>query len=209
MTGADPVMSMTQFDVSVMPIEHFRLRIDELLNKTPSLNISNSLESEMAVSLISQLRDMKAQIEDHRKKVTEAPNAFVRNVNSYVKELADKLVNIEASLNNKLVVYKASLLDKVRQECALANEFSISSHPTVIQPNTTIRTDLATSFHKMDYTFALKEISLVPLEYLQLNEKSVKSAIKRGIRRIPGVEILEHPKVIVRRNPRKEKLNGE
>jgi hypothetical protein len=51
----------------------------------------------------------------------------------------------------------------------------------------------------MEWDYKVADISLVPRDYLILNEKAVKAAIKGGILNIPGLEIFEKPAVSVRR----------
>jgi len=38
------------------------------------------------------------------------------------------------------------------------------------------------------WVFNVEDISLIPIEYLNVNEKAVKKAINNGIRDIPGVK---------------------
>jgi len=48
----------------------------------------------------------------------------------------------------------------------------------------------ATTIRKA-WTFKVKDLSLVPAEYMMLNEAAVRAAIRDGVREIPGLEIYE------------------
>lgn len=51
---------------------------------------------------------------------------------------------------------------------------------------------------RMVWAFDIKDIAQIPSEYLVLNEKAVREAIKAGVREIPGLKIYQKPTVAIK-----------
>lgn len=51
---------------------------------------------------------------------------------------------------------------------------------------------------RMVWAFDIKDIAQIPSEYLILNEKAVREAIKAGVREIPGLKIYQKPTVAIK-----------
>lgn len=51
---------------------------------------------------------------------------------------------------------------------------------------------------RMVWAFEIKDIAQIPSEYLVLNEKAVREAIKAGVREIPGLKIYQKPTVAIK-----------
>jgi len=72
--------------------------------------------------------------------------------------------------------------------------------PEVIpeQESGTVRTANGTAYTRSQWTFELVNLSEVPAEFLMLDEKKVRAAIKQGVRSIAGLNIFEQKSVAIR-----------
>ncbi len=70
--------------------------------------------------------------------------------------------------------------------------------PMTTVPKSVSRGDYGSSSVRKTWTFTLKDITKVPVIYLQLNETAVRSAISSGHRNIAGLEIYQQSTTIVR-----------
>lgn len=51
---------------------------------------------------------------------------------------------------------------------------------------------------KKVWTFAVKDESQVPREYLSVDEKKIRDAVRAGVREIPGVDVFQDTQIVIR-----------
>ena len=72
--------------------------------------------------------------------------------------------------------------------------------PEIVEPeeSTSVRTAEGTAYLQNRWTFELEDLAMVPADFLMLDEKKVRAAIKAGVREIPGLKIFEQKSMAIR-----------
>ena len=55
------------------------------------------------------------------------------------------------------------------------------------------------AYDKSDFVFQVTDLEAIPKEYLVVDEKKVKEAMKGGVASIPGLQIVKTTKTILKR----------
>jgi hypothetical protein len=69
---------------------------------------------------------------------------------------------------------------------------------TLQQQEKTVETDSAQVTARLVWDFEIVDESKIPREYLMVNEKAIRAAIKAGVRDIPGVRIFQKEELAVK-----------
>jgi hypothetical protein len=72
--------------------------------------------------------------------------------------------------------------------------------PVVPKADAVTRTDAGAAHVRKTWAFEIEDPTKVPAEYLMVDERKVREAVKQGIREIPGVRIYEDAKTVIRTN---------
>ncbi len=83
---------------------------------------------------------------------------------------------------------------KSRDENAKPIEAPKIEAPLTAEPPKTTRTEVGKATQVTTWAFNVVDPAKVPAEYLVVDEKRIRQAVKDGIRQIPGVEIFEETK---------------
>jgi len=70
--------------------------------------------------------------------------------------------------------------------------------PVEMPRETRIATEAGTVYEKRSWKFLIEDAAQVPREYLMVDERAIRDAVKAGVREIPGVKIYEHKDIAVR-----------
>ena len=62
-----------------------------------------------------------------------------------------------------------------------------------------LRTSNIMAYDKADYVFQVTDVSSIPREFLVVDEKKIKEAMKGGVASIPGLQIVKTTKTILKR----------
>lgn len=101
-------------------------------------------------------------------------------------------------------IREAEEMEAARVKAASEAKAAEISAPTVLQPvipkaeNVTRTETGAAAFQRKTWEFELTDIAQVPRDYLILDEKRVRDAIRMGIRDLPGIRIFETSKTVLR-----------
>lgn len=133
-----------------------------------------------ALSFAFQAKSLHKRIEDKRKEIIEPARDFISKINSEAKKFTETLEHIETALIEKVDSWK---------ECAEFFPFDV-----VVDYSG----DQFTSYEKEYFVVEVQDISRVPLEFLQVNEKLIEKMAQSGVRSIPGVSIQKRSKTILK-----------
>lgn len=197
-------------------LEPFRVKSGELEKKAVGLVVNSDGSQVTAVALAGEVKKASKKIEDARKGYVGPLNEHVREVNALAAEVRAPLERAEAALKKQLNAYAAQqeldrrkAEEKARQEAAAEQErlnaeaaagVEAPVVPEVVMPETVsaVRTASGTAFMQGHWTFEVTDLSKVPAEFLMLDEKKIRAAIKTGTRSIPGLNIFEQKSVAIR-----------
>lgn len=132
-------------------------------------------------------------------------------IDSIMKPLVDRGEAIIKHLRTKVELFKARQIEEQRraeeaarkkaEEAARKAEAKGKTAPVYVPPPpvpTTVQSKQGAAQTKMVWTFEIVEPEKIPMEYWEVNEARIKSAIDAGLRDIPGVRIFQKPQIAFR-----------
>ena len=195
-----------------------KTRILEMLEISKEYNVNSRETNADAIVKISDAKTLTKKLEQERKNIVEAPNLFIRKVNSFVKEFTAPLLEIERVLKTKISQYQTRLEmerreqeKKAREEAAkLQAELDKEAKAKGVEPvkmapvelapvETVTRTEEGASAHiRKEWVGEIKDPEAVPREFCTPDMKLIREAVKAGKREIPGVKIYEKSTTVIR-----------
>mgnify|MGYP000369123883 FL=1 len=164
-----------------------------------------SLKAEEEKPIKSSLKEISDKYKNALDFLTEAEKILRSKITDYAEFKLEKL-NLIASAAQKTAeeeaLRKLDELQALRESAGQYDEVtqaaiisSIDSKVNAVIDNSEIKIDntlgnSAASFRKY-ITFKIVDIQKVPAEFLSVDTKAVNTAIRNGIREIPGLEIVE------------------
>lgn len=164
-----------------------------------------SLKAEEEKPIKSSLKEISDKYKNALDFLTEAEKILRSKIADYAELKLEKL-NLIASAAQKTAeeeaLRKLDELQALRESAGQYDEVtqaaiisSIGSKVNAVIDNSEIKIDntlgnSATSFRKY-ITFKIVDIQKVPAEFLSVDTKAVNTAIRNGVREIPGLEIVE------------------
>lgn len=164
-----------------------------------------SLKAEEEKPVKSALKEISDKYKNALDFLTEAEKILRSKIADYAELKLEKL-NLIASAAQKTAeeeaLRKLDELQALRESAGQYDEVtqaaiisSIDSKVNAVIDNSEIKIDntlgnSATSFRKY-ITFQIVDIQKVPAEFLSVDTKAVNTAIRNGVREIPGLEIVE------------------
>lgn len=164
-----------------------------------------SLKAEEEKPIKSSLKEISDKYKNALDFLTEAEKILRSKIADYAELKLEKL-NLIASVAQKTAeeeaLRKLDELQALRESAGQYDEVtqaaiisSIDSKVNAVIDNSEIKIDntlgnSAASFRKY-ITFKIVDIQKVPAEFLSVDTKAVNTAIRNGIREIPGLEIVE------------------
>lgn len=164
-----------------------------------------SLKSEEEKPVKSALKEISDKYKNALDFLTEAEKILRSKIADYAELKLEKL-NLIASAAQKTTeeeaLRKLDELQALRESAGQYDEVtqaaiisSIDSKVNAVIDNSEIKIDntlgnSAASFRKY-ITFKIVDIQKVPAEFLSVDTKAVNTAIRNGVREIPGLEIVE------------------
>lgn len=181
------------------------------MNKRASeLVVTDEASNRLAVEMAGQSAAMFKAIEDKRKEIVQAPNAFVKAVNTFAKEYTSALDGIKSGLGQKITRWAQEQERKRLEAQRKANEDAqrlqaeinaaakavdeapaIVVQPVVLEAPKVTRTASGSASLQTTWTFEVEDFSKVPDQYKVIDSVGLNKAVKGGIRQIPGVKIYE------------------
>lgn len=222
----DTKQSIAPINSNIFDIEkakkHFEKYIEEI-DKTyevaQQLKVEDQESNKKAVEIGTSAKKLYKKIEETRKSIIEEPNSFVKSVNSFARIFTDKLKSIEQLMKQKISQYRA-IEEQKRREAELKAKKAIEElqkklekeakekgiepvkveAPVIPAEPKITRTESGSASGRKVWTFEVVNIDEVPREYLSLNEKKVRDAVRAGVREIPGIRIFQKEKTTFRAN---------
>ena len=161
-----------------------KLDLSPLISRATNHEIINEESASQALSMSLQARKIRKQLDETRLTIVRPHLDFQRAVNKIVKEYETVLEKIENDLKTKL--------DEYLQNSTSSNnaEFIAKSREILVEDGKLAKVK--------KWVWELENEQLIPREYLSLDEKKIESAIKNGVRNIPGIKVFEKEEISMR-----------
>ncbi len=175
--------------------------INMLQEKANGLAV-NCKEAEMiGTDIRNNIKKISKEVENKRKYYVEAPNDFIKQVNSIFKPILNNLENIDDFVEGKMITYHNECVAEIERlvkqkeeefQKALNEGKAIPKDLEVKEAKKKVESNYG---NKMSYTkrwtYKVVDMAKVPEEYIEriIDECKVDYAIKIGKREIPGLEI--------------------
>lgn len=149
-----------------------------------------------------QTKEFRKRVEEQRKEKIEPFRKFISIINDAAKQVTTPLEEAEDLIKQKITQYR-TLLEIERQQELRAKEEAAkiigSDAPVYVAPVDSVsREGGVIAYTKTEKKFKILEALEVPRQFLMVNEEAISLAIKQGCTEIPGIEIYEEKKTILR-----------
>ncbi len=192
-------------------------QIDGMVAQAEALKIIDDDSNATAVSMAAQAKRLNNAIEDARTGFVKPHNEFVKQVNGLAKVYQGRFGAIEAGLKRKISVYsqekelerrkqeeaarkaQAEIQAKIDAEAKAAGVEPVKIEaPAVPVQSRVVRTEAGSASQRKVWKFEVTDPAAVPRSYLLVDEKSIREAVKMGVREISGVRIYEETETVIR-----------
>lgn len=153
--------------------------------------------------LVRSAKERWKELEERRTAITKPINEALRQVNALFKPVQDPLKQVEVIIKSKIAAYtmaqRASQERAMRDAAAAIQSGDVQAaaeHVAAIVPASV----LAGVGVREVWTFRVVDESLVPREFLRVDEDKIKATIPKGSDPlpIPGIEFVKEGRVAVR-----------
>ena len=171
--------------------------------------VNDEGDKAIVASAIREGKQLLKQVSTARKAITTPLQEEVKNWITKEKELvapieeamqrADALIQ---QFNAEVTAQQQAVLDRIVEEERARLEAE-DSDTEVIQQQSEFKRQVAIAQHSTEgirnaWTYEVQNLENVPKEYLMLDEKKVRQAIRSGERSIPGLMIFQKQQTVYR-----------
>lgn len=147
-----------------------------------ALYVDDEDSAKTALSMSLQARKLRQQLDESRKEIVKPHFDYQKAINKIVKDMEAKLEQIEHGLKEKIEGWNQD-----RKDLPFGNLTSLE-----------IKVEDGQLFTQKRWEFDIQDSTLIPVEYMSIDEKKIKEAVANGIRNIPGVQVFEKEELIMR-----------
>jgi hypothetical protein len=197
-----PGLSGTDELQAIRSLEMYEGKIDRIIEHATKLTVVSNWSAEEAISFGGEAKQLAKSIDAARKAITDPARKFVNKMNDVAKVFTEKLEQVETIIKMKVSSWKRAQAEKVAIEeenaKALSESLGIEVAAYVAEAPKNIRGDGAMSYEQTVWRYEIEDESLIPREYLCIDDTKVKGVVKAGIRNIPGLKIFSEQKTIIK-----------
>ncbi|MGB9791315.1 MAG: hypothetical protein ACPLTR_01910 [Thermacetogeniaceae bacterium] len=169
----------------------------QVLETAQNLEVSLATHKR-AIDLLSLIAEAKKQLETRRRAAVDPLNQKVKEINSFFRELEYPFEEADRIVRQKLIRFRAEEEQKRREEEKKLQETNIFA--VVPKLATTQRAEMGQAIAHKVWEFEIEDEAQIPREYLSVDTRKIREAIKQGVRHIPGIRIFQTERLTVRRN---------
>lgn len=175
---------------------------DKIVTHAESFEIKTQADMPIAVEMLSEINSELDRITKDKKKLTDPLNAALDEINSRYKPHETRLKSSKEVLRSLISQYQTNATKMAQEEAEriaarvgegkgkLKFETAERQVANIDTPDLKVSTDAGSISFRTDTKFKLMDITMVPAEYLLLDETKVRAALKTNIR-VPGLEYYE------------------
>lgn len=193
---------------------------NSVVESAKSLVIADSSGLQYATDVLGWVAKAKKNLEERRKFFTKPLNDQVKRINDLFKDLGAPLETADSILRGKVLTYRQEQekirraeeerLRKLQQEeqrrieaeAIEKGEVAVFTPPppapVIQQQAKTVSGDYGAVSAKLVWDFDIVDEAQIPREFLLVNDKAIRAAVKAGVRNIPGVKVYQKEELAVR-----------
>ena len=191
-------------------IDALLTRFDKFTEVTAS-GIADDFVAGHAADFARDLKAAAGALDETRTRIKKPVLHAQRLIDGGAKALSDRVASavreVEARVTAYLRVKEAEARAKLEAEeaarAAVADDIALATldqetAATALELTRTRGTGGALTALKDNWVWTLEAIEKVPVAYLQVNDATVRAAIRSGVRDIPGLRIVNEAKAMIR-----------
>ena len=197
--------AVTRFEAEVKEKIRHHVRVMSLVQE-----VNNEQDKAMVSTAVKESKALIKKVGAARKAITAPLQQQIKQWIDKEKELlqpveeaihnADKLVQ---DFNDQIARQQQEMLNRIAQAEAEELRTAEEKDAEQVRQESEFKRQLAQAQHQTDgirkvWAFELQDLSQVPREYLVLDEKKVRQAIRSGERAIPGLRIFQQQQTVYR-----------
>lgn len=184
-------------------LTEIQLVIKRMISTVESIDVQDDSSYKEMTSIYADARQWQKKVEAQRKELIEPFRKREAAINDRAKTLTLPLGHIIHIANSKVNKY-AEMLEEIKkkkeeqlkQEAAV---FDVDPNELYIpEEKENLVGDGASIVIRTEKRYHVKDLKQVPEQYLEINEKAIKNALKLGVLEIPGLEIYEEKTTTLR-----------
>lgn len=154
----------------------FMFSINGLTASAAGLSIESKEDAEHALDLACTAIDLADDIKVIKDSLTAPSKQFISEVNDAAEIYTNRLLDVKKAVVEQIEWWKLGTSEVGE-----------------------LRTSNIMAYDKSDFVFQVTDLEAIPKEYLVVDEKKVKEAMKVGVATIPGLQIVKTTKTILKR----------
>jgi hypothetical protein len=192
-------------EMAKQEIELIENSIKPIIKQADILVVETEDDVDTASQFLRKIKDAEIILEDKRKEFTAPLNTSLKAINSTFKEMKEPLILARDSIQVKILSWRKEEQRKKDEEAKRLAEIVSKEkeegnleeiEPVKLEPEK-IKTNIGNTQVRKYWNFKVFNVEDIPREYLQLNETKVRTAIRNGVREIPGLEIFQEEKISI------------
>jgi hypothetical protein len=176
-----------------------------VIREAQALTIRAADDETAAYEVLRHIRQRTDAIEKKRKSIAAPLNASLKEVNTMFKTLASPLLEADSIIRSKILDFRAKReaqaaerQAKILKQAEKAEAKGDEAKAGELQAKAAVTAPIVgDSVVSKRWTFEIEDFSLVPRNFLQVDEKSIREAIRDGVREIAGVKIFQEEQIRV------------
>jgi hypothetical protein len=174
-------------------------KVEHALELADSIFVVDKQSAEEAMNFASEARKLQKRLESKRLEITGPSRTFTSEVNALAKSYTARLEEVVDIIQHKIILWKEDTRIK-HLDCAsiYCEELSMSFDVDTAPDLTTIQSSGCTAYERGVWKYEVMDYRSVPIDYLEVNDSSIKLAMRNGVRNIPGLRIYRETKTSLR-----------
>ncbi|KKN10578.1 hypothetical protein LCGC14_1035170 [marine sediment metagenome] len=182
-----------------------------IADKADAFTVASVEDIKLATNDLSIIATIKKKVEEKRREYTDPLLDHLTNIRNAFKTITEPIEYANKTLRSKVIEYQKEEERKIQEASDIAQlereaeerkaklegrpVQAIETMPIPAEPNGHTMAELGTSSKMVIWKWELINKSLVPMEYMKLDEGAISRAVKasQGSMTIPGIRIYNEP----------------
>lgn len=167
-------------------IENVRENIEKEFNLNLIQGIAETFEvtcedtAKHALSMALQSRKLEQSLEKSRVELVKPHIDYQRSINKLVRDFKNKLNSMESLLQKKIETWMQDNADNPFLHCD------------------DLKVEDGSLYKQKIWDFEILDDTQLPREYLCIDLVAIEKAVRAGVRKIPGIKIMQKEKIMMR-----------